>query len=104
MIKIYGKSDDLIEIYGDFNEEINCYGTDEKDKGILLIFSDGTLLEVKYGKMDSAIWGINVVKVGSLFDRILQCTDENAEIYSDIAFIKDGIKWMYAAEEWTSIK
>ena len=39
--KIYGTSDDLIEVEGDIYDEIGAY--EAQDKGILL--SDGTVLE-----------------------------------------------------------
>lgn len=98
--KVYGASDDLIEIEGDIRDEIGCYGTDDKDKGVLLIFSDGTILEVKYGKGGKAIWSVALVNSGELFGSLEQCADENADIYSDIASFKDGLKWAYVAKEW----
>ena len=45
--KCYGASDDLVEVEGDVNGEVGSYGTDDRDRGVLMIFSDGTLLEVK---------------------------------------------------------
>lgn len=29
--------------------------------------------------------------------RIDQCVDEDADMYSDVAHFKDGLKWAYAA-------
>ena len=98
--KVYGASDDLIEIEGDYTGEYNCYGTDDSDKGVLLVFSDGTLLEVKYGKGDECIWAITLLKKGSLFDRIDLCEVESEEGHSDIAYFKPGIKFVYAAQDW----
>lgn len=98
--EVYGASDDLIEIDGDLSAEISAWGTDEKDHGVLIICSDGTLLDVKYGKNEKGIWGVKLVKRGSLFDRIDQCTDEDANRYSDTAHFRDGLKWAYAAKEW----
>ena len=102
MTKVYGASDDLIEFEGDVSGEYSCYGTDEKH-GVLLIFSDGTLLEVKYGKSDMGIWGISVIKEGDLFEVVELCEDENANIYSDIAKFNNGLKWAYAANEWEKV-
>lgn len=102
--KVYGASDDLIEFEGDFSGEVGCYGTDGDDHGVLVFFSDGTILEVKYGKNDAAIWGVSLVKKGSLLDRIDQCDDEDADIYSDVAHFRDGIKWAYAAKEWEAVQ
>jgi hypothetical protein len=101
--KVYGASDDLIEFEGDFSGEVGCYGTDDNEHGVLVVLSDGTILEVKYGKNDDAIWGVKLVKKGKLFDRIDQCTSEDADPYSDVAHFRDGIKWAYAAKEWEAV-
>lgn len=102
--KVYGASDDLIEFEGEFSGEVGCYGTDDAEKGVLVIFSDGTVLEVKYGKNDEGIWGINVLKQGTLFNGIVLCTDADATPYSDVAHFNDGIKWGYAAvSDWQPI-
>lgn len=98
--KIYGVSDDLIEFEGDVRGEVDCYGTDEKEHGVLIVCSDGTLLEVKYGKGGQAIWGVMLVTPGGLFTTIEHCTDEDANPHSDVAAFKDGLKWAYAATEW----
>jgi hypothetical protein len=102
--KVYGASDDLIEFEGDVYGEVGCYGTDDEEHGVLVMFSDGTILEVKYGKLDLGIWGITLLNMGTCFDHIAQCTDENAEIYSDIAYFRDGLKWAYASKEWERVK
>jgi hypothetical protein len=102
--RVYGASDDLIEFEGDVSGEVSCFGTDDQEKGVLIIFSDGTLVEIKYGKVDSAIWGINIIKRGELFDHLEPCDDEEAKINSDILELKDGIKWAYAAREWGKVK
>ena len=72
--KIYGASDDLVEFEGDVRGEVGCYGTDDRDKGVLVICSDSTLLEVKYGKDGAGVWGIRLIKTGSLFQKIDLCT------------------------------
>lgn len=78
--KIYGTSDDLIEFEGDIYDEIGAY--EAQDKGILL--SDGTVLECSYSKTpDLGVWGFKLIRAGSLFDRIEECNDEDAEVYSD---------------------
>lgn len=101
--KVYGASDDLIEFEGDVDGEVGAYGTDDRERGVLLVFSDGTLLEAKYGKHDMAVWGITVVKKGTLFVSIDQCDDENADPHSDVANFQDGLKWAYAAKEWEKV-
>lgn len=101
--KVYGASDDLIEIEGDYSGEVDCCGTDDQDKGVLLVFSDGTLLESKYGKNGDAIWEVKLIKRGSLFKSITPCVDEDAKLHSDVAEFADGIKWVYAATEWHKV-
>ena len=101
--EIYGSSDDLIELEGDVEGEVSCYGTDEQEKGVLLMCSDGTLLEVKYGKGDAAIWGITQIVKGELLNRIDICEDEDAKRYSDTAHFDSGLKWIYAAKEWGKV-
>jgi len=102
--KVYGCSDDLIEFVGDVRGEVGSFGTDDAEHGVLVIFSDGTLLEVKYGKGDMGIWEITLINAGQLFINVEPCNDENAKIYSDIANFKDGLKWAYAATEWERVK
>jgi hypothetical protein len=102
--QVYGASDDLIEFEGDVGGEVGCFGTDDRDHGVLVAFSDGTLLEVKYGKGDTGIWGIHVYREGDLFLRVEQCSDEDAERYSDTAFFADGLKWARAATEWERVQ
>ncbi len=102
--RIYGTSDDLIEFEGDVSGEIGCYGTDDAPHGVLLVCSDGTLLEVKYGKLDMAMWGVVLVKAGSLFDRIDPCVDKDADPYSDVAHFHAGLKWAIAATAWQRVQ
>ncbi len=104
MTKIYGTSDDLIEFDGDVSGEVGKYGTDESEHGVLVVCSDGTLLEVKYGKGGEAIWEVKLLKRGDLFDRIDPCIDADSEIYSDQAHFNPGLKWAYAASEWEKVK
>lgn len=86
--KIYGSSDDLIEFEGDIYDEIGAYKA--QDKGILL--SDGTVLECSYPKTPGlGVWGFKLIRAGSLFDRIEECNDEDAEVYSDVVYFKDGL-------------
>ena len=103
MTKVYGTSDDLIEFEGDLYGEVGCFGTDDREQGILVIFSDGTLIEVKYGKGGMAVWGITVINQGYLFDKIEFCSNPDADIYSDIVYLKEGIKWGYAASSWGKV-
>lgn len=92
--EIYGTSDDLIEIEGDITGELNA------DDAILFL-SDGTILHIKYGKADMAVWEMKLIEKGSLFETIEPCFDEGAPRYSDTAKFGDGIKWAFHA---TSIR
>lgn len=102
--RVYGTSDDLIEVEGGKAAgEVGCYGTDDRDQGVLLVFDDGTILEVKYGKGGIGVWEVKVLKSGDAFDRLEPCTDEDADPYSDQAFFKREMKWCYAAKEWEKV-
>lgn len=102
--KVYGASDDLIEVEGDVRGEVACYGAvDEEGPGVLLVFSDGTVLAVKYGKPAGGIWEVKVVHKGALLVGIEECDDEDADPYSDVATFRDGVRWAYAATEWEKV-
>jgi len=104
MTKVYGASDDLIEFEGDISGEVGAYGTDDDENGVLLVFDDGTLAEVKYGKAKMGIWGINVVKRGEFFHELITCEDEDASPHSDVMIFKDGLKNCFACKEWERVK
>lgn len=101
--KVYGRSDDLIEVEGDLTGEVGHYESSEDGQGCLLMFNDGTLLQVKYGKPQGGIWAITVVQEGALFDRLEICTNEDADPYSDVVHLKDGIKLAFAAKSWEKV-
>lgn len=97
--QIYGASDDLVELEGDLSEEFSG-----GEKPCLLIFSDGTVLTIKYGKEHLAVWAITLITQGKLFKRIEYCTDGDAERYSDTAHFCDGLEWVYFVREWKYVK
>lgn len=103
MTKVYGRSDDIITFKGDINGEVGAYDT-RAGEGVMLIFSDSTILDIYYEKGDLAIWGITIIKKGDLFDSLEPCTDEDAEIHSDVATFKPGLKWCYAGRDWEKVK
>lgn len=84
MLKVYGCSDDLVEIEGAKypNDEIGCFERDVKIK-----FTDGTEIKVGYNKPDLAIWWIRVEKRGTANQTMTSCWDEDAFPYSDILTI-----------------
>lgn len=57
-VKIYGASDDLIEVEGSVREEFSA-----NDEQNYLAFSDGTLLSVRYDR--EGFWRINRLREGS---------------------------------------
>ena len=104
MTKIYGASDDLIEFDGDVRGEVGASRTDDRPYGDLIVCSDGTILEVKYGKNDDAIWEVKVRHKGALLKTVDLCDDADADPYSDVAHFEDGLKWAYTCSEWERVK
>ena len=88
-IRVYGCSDDLIEIEKEQNgewtpvEEIDCYDTE-----IMIKFPDGTVILCGYPKRTGAIWYINTIKIGTANHTHTFCHNEDDEIYSDIFIIE----------------
>lgn len=88
MIRVYGSSDDLIEIEGNIREEF--YSDDE---GNLLAFSDGTVLRIIYS--DEGVWRISLVTANSDSECSIEPAPEDDEDnYSDVATINNTIKWV----------
>ena len=102
MIRIYGASDDLIEVEGDISEEFNpVYYGDEDEHADILAFSDGTLLRVKFDR--DSIWRITPVVVGKARLVHTLCVSDGFadEDYSDTVHLFDDglpedeqIKWV----------
>ena len=88
MVRIYGFSDDLVEIEGSHytEDEIDCYNQE-----VIISFEDGTQIKVGYGKGDLAVWHIIVEEEGTSEYNLYVCNDEYADIYSDIFEIKSEI-------------
>ena len=87
MIQIYGYSDDLVEIDGDYSDEIDCF-----DRDVEIEFKDGTKILIGYNKPNMGVWYINLLNKGTAVQTLEICEDENAEIYSDIFTIDSEIK------------
>lgn len=81
MVRVYGVSDDLVEIEGAEYpyDEVGCFDSD-----VRIWFDDGTVIRVGYGKPNLAVWFIDVEEEGSANTDLFICEDENADIYSDI--------------------
>ena len=89
MVKVYGASDDLVEIENSKykEDEIGCY-----DHDVRIRFLDGTVIRVGYPKEGLAIWWIEIEKKGTAEQKLTICNDEDARIYSDIFEIDSEIK------------
>ena len=89
MTKVYGASDDLVEIEGSAykEDEIGCYEHD-----VRIRFLDGTVIRVGYPKDGLAVWWIEVEKQGTAEQKLTICEDEDAWIYSDVFEIDSEIK------------
>jgi hypothetical protein len=92
MTKVYGASDDLIEIEGSIKDEIGCY-----DEIVTIKFSDGTKATIKYCKEHNneiiGVWEIKVIEKGTSFIELQECFDEDAEIYSDVLVLDDKVRF-----------
>jgi len=90
MTKVYGASDDLIELEGTISGEIDCYR-----EAVNIYFPDGTEIQVKYGKKYNGesigVWQIKVITKGTGFIELRECFDEGADIYSDVLTLDDSV-------------
>lgn len=90
MTRVYGHSDDTVEIIGsDYPEtEIPCFDSD-----VRICFTDGTIIRLYYGKGDKAIWQCIVEQEGDQPHFTVICDDEDARIYSDIFQTEAEVLW-----------
>lgn len=86
--KVYGASDDLVEVEGDVRGEIDKYNTSE-EKPVRLAFSDGTILAWWYN--DDGLWKVKVEAKGTLLDRVEVCLEETGAGHSDVVHFRDGL-------------
>jgi len=84
MVKIYGASDDLVEIEGSSwpEDEIGCY-----DKAVRISFDDGTVIRVEYPKPNAGVWFIDIEERGGAEVDFRECWDEDTDPYSDVLYI-----------------
>lgn len=104
MLKIYGSSDDLIEVDGtSLNEEFNYSGRDrDDDKGAYLAFSDGTLLSCTYDR--DGIWRFNILSKGKSFISKDECIEEKDGRYSDHVFMGEDMQWVVFGDQLVKAK
>lgn len=97
MTKIYGASDDLIEIDGDISDEFGCYNGRKKT----IETSLGTKAKIHYG--DEGCWKIELISKGSDFIELIETTGDghkhteknalNCTGYSDV-LVLDYPEWI----------
>ena len=88
MVRIYGCSDDLVEIEDSKHgpDEIDCF-----DRDVRIWFADGTVIRIGYPKEGLAVWWIEVEQSGVAEQKLTIVEDPDAEIYSDIFEIDSEI-------------
>ena len=79
IVRVFGYSDDLVDIEGSSYPEfeIDCF-----DRDVRLWFDDGTIILVSYSQ--DGIWKICVEKQGYAPQKLTACEDEDSDIYSDV--------------------
>jgi hypothetical protein len=92
-LKIYGYSDDLIEIEGDIREEFNCY-----DEVVMYLgISDGTLIAVEY--TEHGFWRFNIIRKGTSIFSKSKGTNLDDD-YSDVIYLNgDDLYWVILAKD-----
>ena len=96
--KIYGASDDLIEIEGAVNDEVNHIDA----KNVLIKASDGTKAKITYD--DNGEWKISVEVEGSEYFGLIHSVGDDAKhtfpyaigctSYSDVLLLDEDIEWV----------
>ncbi len=100
-ITIYGASDDLVEIEGDFREEFYVSSADSFN----LAFGDGTVLDINFDR--HGIWRINRVFAGSAsFEKLEALGDEGARddgtpAYSEVVKLSGDLQWVSGSAKAT---
>ena len=81
MIRVYGYSDDNLVLDGAPYpaDEIDCF-----DQDVVVDFDDGTQIRAGYSKPNLGVWYIKVERQGTAKQKLTECFDEDAELYSDV--------------------
>lgn len=95
-VTIYGYSDDLIEIDGDFREEFAA--STESDDGDVIGFSNGVLLRIHYA--NDGIWRITPISAGDGKLKIEQAPADVEDNYSDRATIDAEVSWILVGDRF----
>ena len=89
-VKVYGASDDLIELDGDLREELNPHRHADDDFAYLA-FGDGTVLSVTYAK--DGCWRVKRVCVGAAHYEKKEAEGADTDSYSDIVTLDGDLKY-----------
>lgn len=92
-IKIYGHSDDLIEVEGLISEEFIAF-----EENTYLAFSDGTVLRVSYET--NGIWRIYLTAGGTAMYSKDENPDDDDDRYSDVVTLDGNIRWVVAGPNY----
>ena len=81
MIRVYGYSDDNLVLDGAPYpaDEIDCF-----DQDVVIDFDDGTQIRAGYSKPNLGVWYIKVENKGTATQKLTECFDEDADLYSDV--------------------
>lgn len=100
--KIYGASDDLIEIEGAIEDETGNDGSNSNGYGTSVKASDGTQATIAYTK--DGEWKITMIVEGNKFLGKVNSVGDDAEhifpdaigcsSYSDVLVLDEGIEWV----------
>lgn len=82
--KVYGYSDDLIEIEGDFEEEFNVYDLEGDTDTAYVGLYDGTVLRVRFD--EDGIWRFTLLARGFAFSGLAPSDPEDEDSYSDVVY------------------
>lgn len=94
-LRIYGASDDLIEVEGDIAEEFSA--TDTRGGVDYLAFSDGTVLQIKYD--NDGVWRIALVARGVATFAKVEAPENDESNYSDEVTLTGDFAWVAHATE-----
>ena len=79
-VRIFGRSDDLIEVDGNFQDEFNSpYGV-----WWYLHFDEGTVVKCGYDLVDGEGWHIEIAKIGVAHSEMLDPEMQDGEHYTDV--------------------
>jgi hypothetical protein len=91
-LKVYGSSDDLIEIEGDIYDEY-CVNFDSDNDEVILALSNGIALAIKYN--DCGLWKISQIAGNPSDVKFTHiATDPDSDAYSDVAEISKDVEWI----------